>query len=77
MHSLERHSPTPTNAEVMPVVLTAEQNEVVKLAMRGENLFLTGAAGSGKTVTLKEIIRRLKKKKKTVQVIAPTGIAAL
>ncbi|PQE03029.1 atp-dependent dna helicase pif1 protein [Rutstroemia sp. NJR-2017a BVV2] len=65
-----------------PVKLTAEQEAVVEMAMQGHNIFLTGAAGSGKTVTLLQIIANLERKyfdtkKKRVQVIAPTGIAAL
>lgn len=67
-----------------PVELTAEQNTVVKMAMSGDNIFLTGAAGSGKTVTLLQIIAQLKKKLQDdnpdipkVQVAAPTGLAAL
>jgi hypothetical protein len=42
--------------------LTAAQEAVVGMAMNGDNIFLTGAAGSGKTATLKEILRRLRKK---------------
>jgi hypothetical protein len=76
--------------------LTAAQEAVVEMAMNGDNIFLTGAAGSGKTATLKEILRRLRKKHleegskgykehledagsnfPCVQVVAPTGIAAL
>lgn len=59
--------------------LTPEQDKVVNLALRKNNIFITGAAGSGKTVTLKEILIRIRKRKKggNVQVVAPTGIAAL
>jgi Cdc6-like AAA superfamily ATPase len=75
-----------------PFELTATQEAVVEMAMNGQNIFLTGAAGSGKTATLKEILRRLRKKYSEgggkdptdaggntfyVQVVAPTGIAAL
>jgi ATP-dependent DNA helicase PIF1 len=74
--------------EDVPVVLTAAQQAVVEMAMKRKNIFLTGAAGSGKTATLKEILRRFKEKFAkgdakskskfpSVQVIAPTGIAAL
>ena len=76
--------------------LTAAQEAVVEMAMNEDNIFLTGAAGSGNTATLKEILRRLRKQHLEegskgykehledagsnfpyVQVIAPTGIAAL
>ncbi|ESZ91278.1 hypothetical protein SBOR_8345 [Sclerotinia borealis F-4128] len=66
-----------------PVELTAEQVTVVEMAMSGDNIFLTGAAGSGKTVTLLQIIGKLKEKLgdynqiPKVQVAAPTGLAAL
>lgn len=75
---LERDIPV-APVEEKKVELSDEQQRVVNMAMRKNNIFLTGAAGSGKTVTLKEILRRLKLKKKgnKVQVIAPTGIAAL
>jgi ATP-dependent DNA helicase PIF1 len=64
-------------AEEKKVKLSAEQKEVLKMALRGNNIFLTGAAGSGKTVTLKEIIRKLREIGKVVEVVAPTGMAAL
>ncbi|TGO57124.1 hypothetical protein BCON_0069g00180 [Botryotinia convoluta] len=66
------------------VELTAEQNTVVQMAMSKDNIFLTGAAGSGKTATLLRIIESLKEKlmddnpdMPKVQVAAPTGLAAL
>ncbi|TAQ90473.1 hypothetical protein B7494_g1207 [Chlorociboria aeruginascens] len=81
-----------------PIILTAAQQVVVEMALRGENIFLTGAAGSGKTATLRAILQRFEARyaapserhRKTidkdaeevikyppVQVVAPTGIAAL
>ncbi|CZR68706.1 related to 5`-3` DNA helicase [Phialocephala subalpina] len=63
--------------DLEPVVLTSEQQAVVDMALGGKNIFLTGAAGSGKTVTLKEILRRFDKRGVKYQVVAPTGIAAL
>lgn len=64
-------------AEEEKVELSIEQNEVLKMALRKNSIFLTGAAGSGKTTVLREILRQLKAKGKTVEVVAPTGIAAL
>lgn len=66
-----------------PIILSPDQEAVVQLALSGSNIFLSGAAGSGKTVTLKEMKRRIIKKSGSsqagsrIQVIAPTGIAAL
>jgi ABC-type glutathione transport system ATPase component len=79
LDQLERRpKPKPIHDETK-IELSPEQEEVVNLAMQKNNIFLTGAAGCGKTVTLKEILARLKKKTTggNVQVVAPTGIAAL
>lgn len=83
----EEEKPTPKTIakEEKPLILTDAQNHVVKLAIAGHNIFLTGAAGSGKTATLKEILRLLRKKHHdqdedmhpAIQIVAPTGIAAL
>ena len=45
-------------------------------AMAGKNFFLTGSAGTGKTHTLRSIIKSLKESKKRVAVTACTGVAA-
>jgi hypothetical protein len=68
-----------TRVQEVKIELSPEQEKVVNMALRKNNIFLTGAAGCGKTVTLKEILARLNKKKKggNYQVVAPTGISAL
>ncbi len=53
-----------------------KQNEALDLLMMGQNVFLTGQAGSGKTYLLNEYVKFLKKNKIGVAVTASTGIAA-
>jgi ATP-dependent DNA helicase PIF1 len=59
------------------ICLTPEQQNVVDTALRGHNIFLTGAAGCGKTVTLKKLLATFKEGNIAFQVVAPTGMAAL
>ncbi len=56
--------------------LTKKQQLFIDLAMKGGNIFLSGKAGTGKTTVVKNLIATLRKNKKRVAVIAPTGIAA-
>lgn len=44
--------------------------------LKGDNIFLTGKAGTGKTTIVRESIRQLKQKGRKVIAIAPTGVAA-
>jgi ATP-dependent exoDNAse (exonuclease V) alpha subunit len=53
-----------------------DQELALEIMMAGHNVFLTGAAGAGKTHTLNEFIRLVKDAKKKVAVTATTGIAA-
>ncbi|MFC4951312.1 AAA family ATPase [Acinetobacter puyangensis] len=53
-----------------------KQETALKLLKAGENIFLTGSAGAGKTYTLNQYIQYLKARKVTVAVTASTGIAA-
>lgn len=53
-----------------------QQNEALSLLKMGANLFLTGAAGSGKTYLLNQYINYLKENNVQVAMTASTGIAA-
>lgn len=52
------------------------QKEALEMLKTGENIFLTGPAGSGKTFLLIEYIQYLRKNDVSVAVTASTGIAA-
>lgn len=52
------------------------QREALDILKLGHNVFLTGAAGSGKTYVLNQFIAHLRKHKIGVGVTASTGIAA-
>ncbi len=52
------------------------QNQALKIMLSGDNIFLTGPPGSGKTYLLNEYIARARKKKLKIAVTATTGIAA-
>jgi len=53
-----------------------KQNEAFSLLKMGKNIFLTGAAGSGKTYLLNQYITYLKDNNVNVAMTASTGIAA-
>jgi ATP-dependent DNA helicase PIF1 len=53
-----------------------QQNEALILLKMGANVFLTGAAGSGKTYLLNQYIKYLKENNVHVAITASTGIAA-
>jgi ATP-dependent DNA helicase PIF1 len=59
--------------------LDADQARAVKLALNGNNLFLTGPPGTGKSFTLGEIVKTLEQTHGPESVLktAPTGAAAL
>lgn len=54
--------------------LSTKQQLFIDRALQGENIFLTGKAGTGKSFVIKELISRLKNKKFVA--LAPTGTAA-
>ncbi|KAF3989626.1 hypothetical protein FT663_02719 [Candidozyma haemuli var. vulneris] len=63
---------------VTPFILSREQKYVMDLVLRGESLFFTGSAGTGKSILLKKTIKALKElyKPGEIAVTASTGLAA-
>lgn len=57
--------------------LCDEQLALVELVMNGKNVFYTGSAGCGKSTVLKHFVALLRSGRKKVDIIAPTGKAAL
>lgn len=71
---------TPANKPAQ-IFLSDEQNNVVEAVVeRGKSIFFTGSAGTGKSVLMREIIKKLRQKYKRepdrVAVTASTGLAA-
>jgi ATP-dependent exoDNAse (exonuclease V) alpha subunit len=58
------------------IVLTEEQQGALNAFKSKKNLFLTGVAGAGKSVTLKRIVEYANKKEWKIGVTATTGSAA-
>eukprot|EP00931_Biecheleriopsis_adriatica_P051108 TRINITY_DN29614_c0_g1_i1.p1 TRINITY_DN29614_c0_g1~~TRINITY_DN29614_c0_g1_i1.p1 ORF type:complete len:650 (-),score=126.09 TRINITY_DN29614_c0_g1_i1:58-2007(-) len=64
-------------ASIEESALTGEQRAAAQRALQGESLFLTGAAGTGKSFLLKFLVQELESRHPgQVAVTAPTGIAA-
>jgi ATP-dependent DNA helicase PIF1 len=57
--------------------LSLEQRYALRKFKRGENLFITGPGGTGKTYLIRHLINSAKESKKNVQVCALTGCASV
>jgi ATP-dependent DNA helicase PIF1 len=57
-------------------MLNAKQTLAVEQTMNGDNILITGPAGTGKSFTIKYIIELLRAEKKNVGLTATTGTAA-
>lgn len=55
---------------------STKQQEFIDKVLAGENIFLSGKAGTGKSFITKEAIRLIEKSGANVIAIAPTGVAA-
>ena len=56
-------------------ILSKEQKLAFELCQSGENIFLTGGAGSGKSFVIKEFMRNIDPKQ--MPILASTGAAAV
>ena len=81
--SLGKNIPTPISRKKATervtyenVKLTREQEMALQVLERGENVFLSGEAGTGKSYVINEYLRR-NQKKKNIIVCAFTGVAAI
>lgn len=59
------------------VNLKEKQSEALELLKSGENVFLTGKAGTGKSFVVDLFVEWAEKNEKKILICAPTGIAAL
>jgi ATP-dependent DNA helicase PIF1 len=57
--------------------LSKEQSLVFEKYIKGENIFITGVGGTGKTKIIQLIAEDAKKLEKKIQVCAMTGCAAV
>ncbi|KAH7870426.1 uncharacterized protein C8R40DRAFT_1021403, partial [Lentinula edodes] len=55
------------------VFLSPEQSQILRLVEEGTSVFYTGSAGTGKSVLLREIIKTMKKKHKSLDAVAITA----
>lgn len=70
---MESKSETKPNVDVF----SAEQNQAFELYANGDNVFLTGPGGTGKSFLIKKMIEHAKLKGKSCVVCALTGCAAI
>lgn len=69
-----------TVSESKPILfdgLTKDQKEAYDYMLAGENVFLTGEAGTGKSYVINTFLNEMEAQDKNVLVCAPTGIAAI
>jgi ATP-dependent DNA helicase PIF1 len=56
--------------------LSPSQQEALDIIMRGNNVFITGEAGSGKSFLIQHIVRKFRRMRRVHALTATTGVAA-
>jgi ATP-dependent DNA helicase PIF1 len=59
------------------IVLSGDQKYAYEKFISGENLFITGPGGTGKTRLIQQFVKHLKERNKSYQVCAMTGCASI
>lgn len=80
MSSTELDEPVSADStEISKSSLSPEQRKAAERTLSGQNVFITGSAGTGKSYLLKFIVQESKKKypPDSIAVTAPTGISAI
>eukprot|EP00796_Vickermania_ingenoplastis_P004870 gene4870-3491_t len=72
----QESEPTPQERLLSEADLTEEQRQVLDLALQGYHMYVGGSAGTGKSVLLRVLRRRLAAEGIAVAVTATTGLAA-
>ena len=70
-----KHEAKPDNKDNVEIRLTKDQQKALDIMNSGQNVFLSGEAGTGKSFVLNEFIKQ--NDSKNIIVCAPTGIAAI
>lgn len=67
------------SSEISEYSLSLEQRKAAERTLSGQNVFITGSAGTGKSYLLKFIVQESRKKypPNSIAVTAPTGISAI
>lgn len=66
-----------TKVSLLKNELTSDQKIAYEYMKSGENVFVTGEAGTGKSFVVNRFIAEMEKQHKNILVCAPTGIAAI